>query len=407
MLVKLNKLVMIPFIFLALVPAAASLAPPKDAILVPGVFSNADATWTAMKNRLADEGINAWVIDFETDPLTHSNEATIPIQAQALSALIKKTLIATGRPNVSLVSHSMGGLAARYYLQHSDLWPSPKSAQVSRLIMLGTPNWGTDAVLQNPVMGILASRVSGRNQESNTDKVDHWSPAVNEMFAEWQPAPARKSDGILAYPTGYRLECWSEAKSNSKGEVSYKSPMSIGKFRSHALWGITKFLVDTHLVVSHSDDRSAITTAISRFSNPSLRDDAHADYYSEMAKSIGILYPKGAALSDWGISARYVSSFLADLNAPGSDRSGTRIYLAAGAKSDIWLEQMRTHLDSPYTSLSSDGLVPVDSVLGIDPMTGLCVFPTVKGQRVFNVNHADLTIYGPVIDTVVAWLKEK
>jgi pimeloyl-ACP methyl ester carboxylesterase len=355
-----------------------------------------------MKQRLADEGIYAWVINFETDPITHSNEAPIELQAQALSVLINKVLKDTGRPAVSLVCHSMGGLAARYYLEHDRLWPSPKSSQVSRVIMLGTPNWGTDVFLENPVTAVIAARTAGRIGLHNSDTLRTWSTAMRETFAEWQPAPISDGKGGVSYPPGFRLGEWACAS----GSSDYKSPMNEGKFREANTWKAGRLLTDLHLIVSNAEDRRAVEDAMSMFASASKRDELHREYYTQSAKSLGNLYPKGATAAGWGVSARYVSDFLAELNAPGADRSGARVYLIAGSKADVRIDELKTHIESPYTSLGNDGLIPEDSALGIDPLTGVCVFASVKEQRTLDFNHSDLPHCKPVIDLVVDWLKE-
>jgi len=55
---------------------------------------------------------------------------------------LAERIAADGRDDVALVGHSMGGLVARAALTH------PVGAQVSRLVMLGTPNYGSLAAVQ-------------------------------------------------------------------------------------------------------------------------------------------------------------------------------------------------------------------------------------------------------------------
>lgn len=57
-----------------------------------------------------------------------------------LGDLLKAELAARGGESVSLVAHSMGGMVARWALQHG--------AKCRRLIMLGTPNFGSFAPVQ-------------------------------------------------------------------------------------------------------------------------------------------------------------------------------------------------------------------------------------------------------------------
>ncbi|MEK7726814.1 MAG: alpha/beta fold hydrolase, partial [candidate division KSB1 bacterium] len=51
---------------------------------------------------------------------SESNEAAITKQGYALGEMIRKVLAATGAQKVVLVGHSMGGLAAREYLQRRE-----------------------------------------------------------------------------------------------------------------------------------------------------------------------------------------------------------------------------------------------------------------------------------------------
>jgi len=57
-------------------------------------------------------------------------------------AALAERIAAEGRESVALIGHSMGGLVARAALTH------PAGAQVSHLVMLGTPNGGSLAAVQ-------------------------------------------------------------------------------------------------------------------------------------------------------------------------------------------------------------------------------------------------------------------
>ena len=60
----------------------------------------------------------------------------IPDYAQNLAAIINTIKKCTQARQVNVVAHSMGGIVARYYLQHID------SSSIKNLVMLGTPNHG-------------------------------------------------------------------------------------------------------------------------------------------------------------------------------------------------------------------------------------------------------------------------
>jgi len=72
-----------------------------------------------------------------------SNEASIAKQGVALTRTIQQVLNITGRDKVILMGHSMGGLAAREYLQNPENWTEPNiNHHVAKLITTGTPHGG-------------------------------------------------------------------------------------------------------------------------------------------------------------------------------------------------------------------------------------------------------------------------
>ncbi len=83
---------------------------------------------------------------------SESNESAIVKQGYALSKMIRKVLQVTGSSKVILVGHSMGGLAAREYLQRREggvhkWWDEKEGHQVAKLITFGTPHLGSNADL--------------------------------------------------------------------------------------------------------------------------------------------------------------------------------------------------------------------------------------------------------------------
>ncbi len=60
----------------------------------------------------------------------------IPAYAENLAVIINTIKRCTQARQVNVVAHSMGGIVARYYIQHID------SDSIKNLIMLGTPNHG-------------------------------------------------------------------------------------------------------------------------------------------------------------------------------------------------------------------------------------------------------------------------
>jgi hypothetical protein len=76
---------------------------------------------------------------------SQSNQAAIAKQGLAVKMAISKVLAATGREKVILVGHSMGGLAARQYLQTPALWVATGKHKVAKVVTIGTPHGGSNA----------------------------------------------------------------------------------------------------------------------------------------------------------------------------------------------------------------------------------------------------------------------
>ena len=97
---------------------------------------------------------------------TQSNQAAIVKQGLAIGQAIKHVLEATEKNKVILFGHSMGGLAARQYLQNSDLWPNDDQHHVAKFITTGTPHGGSNT------SGSILSQIF---------RVDEGSDAVRDL----------------------------------------------------------------------------------------------------------------------------------------------------------------------------------------------------------------------------------
>ncbi|MGB6066357.1 MAG: alpha/beta fold hydrolase, partial [Desulfomonilaceae bacterium] len=92
-----------------------------------------------------------YTINFDVNPdgtiygdTVESNQSAIVKQGKALQSAIKHVLDKTGAGKVILVGHSMGGLAAREYLQNSSDWQTDGTHHVAKLLTIGTPHGGSD-----------------------------------------------------------------------------------------------------------------------------------------------------------------------------------------------------------------------------------------------------------------------
>ena len=76
-----------------------------------------------------------------------SNQSAIVKQGLAIRDAVAHVREVTGRDKVILVGHSMGGLAAREYLQNPYIQPPVNQHHVAKLTTIGTPNGGSNLSL--------------------------------------------------------------------------------------------------------------------------------------------------------------------------------------------------------------------------------------------------------------------
>lgn len=76
---------------------------------------------------------------------TQSNQAAIIKQGLAIRQAVSHVLAATGKDKVILFGHSMGGLAARQYLQTPTFWQPDNKHHIAKLVTSGTPHGGSNA----------------------------------------------------------------------------------------------------------------------------------------------------------------------------------------------------------------------------------------------------------------------
>ncbi len=113
-------------------------------LLVHGYGCNS-GFWAHLEPLLDRERISHATIDLE--PVAASIDAYAPL----IEARVRELCAATGAARIAIVAHSMGGLAARAWMR------SYGSANVAKLITLGTPHHGT--VLANLGLGANAAQM--------------------------------------------------------------------------------------------------------------------------------------------------------------------------------------------------------------------------------------------------------
>ena len=163
-----------------------------------------------------------------------SNQSAIYKQGKALKEAIKTVLAQTGASEVMLVGHSMGGLAARQYIQDSTNWQTDGKHHIAKLVTIGTPNGG--------------SNMSGASVGSLIGGIDEFSEAVRDMRH-----PSTRFNGIFLFggneadiTASYNKDIDCNGRSNNITGLNFKSfpadiPASciIGKnFKYVSLFGI-------------------------------------------------------------------------------------------------------------------------------------------------------------------------
>lgn len=73
-----------------------------------------------------------------------SNQASVVKQGWAVGNAVEQVLEATGSEKVILVGHSMGGLAAREYIQNPNNWQPDGEHHIAKLFTIATPNGGSN-----------------------------------------------------------------------------------------------------------------------------------------------------------------------------------------------------------------------------------------------------------------------
>lgn len=124
-------------VLLGLVPASAGAAPYRgssDPILFVHGWNSSASTWNTMVGRFEADGWPASRLRAFSYDTSQSNAVT----AQQIAGQVTALLAATGASEVDIVTHSMGGLSARYYAKNLG-----GAAKIDRWVSLGGPNHGT------------------------------------------------------------------------------------------------------------------------------------------------------------------------------------------------------------------------------------------------------------------------
>lgn len=88
-------------------------------------------------------GGDFYMVNFDVNTFL-SNQSAIAKQGYVLKDIIMAVMQLTGKSKVVLMGHSMGGLAAREYLQNTSNWQIDGLPHVAKLATTGTPHGGSN-----------------------------------------------------------------------------------------------------------------------------------------------------------------------------------------------------------------------------------------------------------------------
>ncbi|MFN8444752.1 MAG: hypothetical protein U0175_28460 [Caldilineaceae bacterium] len=134
---------------------------PKPLILVPGEYNNPNA-WLKFQRFIVDanEYWTGYVVPgLRTSdnplPWAHEKRDTIATNADVLVEYVRQVRLLENAWHVDIVAHGVGGLIARRYI-YSNLPTNSDTARpvIHRLVMLGTPNRGSDCATAELVLAL-------------------------------------------------------------------------------------------------------------------------------------------------------------------------------------------------------------------------------------------------------------
>jgi len=110
-----------------------------------------------------------------------SNQSAIAKQGKALQNIITYVMQLTGRDKVVLMGHSMGGLAAREYLENQSNWQIDGQHHVAKLVTTGTPHGGSNASIS--FLGTIFAGIDNQSEAIRDLRTSYfYSPYAPGVF---------------------------------------------------------------------------------------------------------------------------------------------------------------------------------------------------------------------------------
>ncbi len=161
-------------------PKTASVQPSDQppVLLLHGLFGSPNS-WGQLDNLLTQRGVNVFVADYDSLAPIEKNACVL---GDLIATILANPLIKKKYQTVTVVSHSMGGLIARAYVQGMGAsgicasgwcdWFAPGAGKcpyagnIARIVTLGTPHGGADLADWASVLLASASGLSVGNATS-------------------------------------------------------------------------------------------------------------------------------------------------------------------------------------------------------------------------------------------------
>lgn len=186
--------------------------------------------------------------------------------SNALAELIRRQF--NGQP-VHLVAHSMGGLVSRNFVRlHQDLWQSMRDANLTRggrLVMLGTPNYGSFSIPQ--VFTGAENLLRLLERADVTHNMAELLEIINSFVGSYQmlPAPSKIPTSMQVI---YRRDAWgrfpvSEAHLNRAFQFHFdlEDPVSISSERMTYIAGCNRETLSGLQMIAPGEFTYTTTTA--------------------------------------------------------------------------------------------------------------------------------------------------
>lgn len=284
---------------------------------------------------------DAYIVDFKHG--TKSNQSAIFKQGLAIRDAIKNVLNITGANKVILMGHSMGGLAARDYLQNNSKWQSDGQHHVAKLVTVGTPHGGSNGSgygitqideLSEAVRDLRYSYVTGYNGAYLFSETENSSRIKGRLLNYFKNVDVNCNGLIGDYITGVN-----QYPSSLPTNMSYSCILGRGKSTYTGLYGLSSTTDGDQIVESYRANlnnyhsvNATIFNVSSSYGYPidnSLHENLKNDFPIENMSALDET-SQGYLAPEVYLSNQYRGYFNNQSNSTTLDIDANKVYLLKG-----------------------------------------------------------------------------